>query len=135
MTQDVLDDGVAQQRAGVWSSFAALFTSTGTLVCCTLPALLVALGAGSALAGLVSVFPQIVWLSEHKTLVFGAAAVMLALAGVLQWRGRNAPCPIDPALRAACLKTRRTSARVYLAAVALFAIGGWFAIVQPLLTQ
>jgi hypothetical protein len=51
----------------------------------------------------------------------------------LQWRGRSAPCPIDPALRDACLKTRRTSARVYLASVALFALGGWFAFVQPLL--
>jgi hypothetical protein len=119
--------------AGAWSSFAALFTSTGTLVCCTLPALLVALGAGSALAGLVSVFPQIVWLSEHKALVFGLAGAMLAVAGTLQWRNRRAPCPIDPALRDACLRTRALSARVYAVSVLLFALGAWFAFVMPLL--
>jgi hypothetical protein len=120
-------------RAGAWSSFAALFTSTGTLVCCTLPALLVALGAGSALAGLVSVFPQIVWLSEHKALVFGLAAAMLVLAGAQQWRNRGAPCPVDPALRDACLRTRALSARIYGVSVLLFALGAWFAFVMPLL--
>ena len=125
-----MNDG---HRTSAWSSFAALFTSTGTLVCCTLPALLVALGAGSALAGLVSVFPQIVWLSEHKALVFGLAAAMLVLAGAQQWRSRRAPCPVDPTLRSACLRTRALSARIYGASVLLFALGAWFAFVMPLL--
>jgi hypothetical protein len=127
--------GVAAQRASAWSAFAALATSSGTLVCCTLPALLVALGAGGALAGLVGAFPQIVWLSEHKALVFGAAAAMLAAAGALQWRNRGAPCPVDPALRATCLRTRRLSARVWFASLALFALGAWFAFVQPALAS
>jgi hypothetical protein len=127
-------DGRAQLRAGAWSSLAALFASSGTLVCCALPALLVSLGAGAVLSSLVSAVPQLVWLSEHKTLVFGVAAGLLAVAGTLQWRGRFAPCPTDPASRDACLRTRAVSRRVYFASVALFAVGGWFASVQPWLS-
>lgn len=125
------DDGRAPLRAGAWSSLAALLASSGTLVCCALPALLVALGAGAALSSLVSAVPQLVWLSEHKAAVFGAAAAMLAAAGVLQWRLRTAPCPVDPALRDACLRTRAWSRRVYLGSVLLFLVGGFFAFVLP----
>jgi hypothetical protein len=122
------------QAAPFWSSLLSLFASSGTLVCCALPALLVSLGAGAALSGLVSVFPQIVWLSEHKAAVFGFAAAMMALGGWLQWRNRTAPCPTDPALRDACLKTRKLSLRIYGASLAMLFIGAWFAFVQPWLS-
>ena len=127
MTQDAVDGG----QGAVWSSWLALFASSGTLVCCALPALLVALGAGAALSTLVSVVPGLVWLSEYKGLVFGIAGALLALSGALQWRNRFAPCPTDPALRRACLRTRKTSARVYGLSVALYLVGGWFAFLQP----
>lgn len=116
-----------------WLAFLTLFSSTGTLICCALPALLVALGAGAALSSLVSAVPGLVWVSEYKEVVFAFAGLMLAASGVLQWKNRFAPCPLDPALRQACLRTRKTSARVYLASVAVFLVGGWFAFVQPLL--
>ena len=84
----------------------SLFTSGGTLVCCALPALLVALGAGAALAGLVTAVPQLIWLSEHKVEVFAVATLMLSISGWLQWRARSLPCPADPALAAACTGLR-----------------------------
>ena len=115
------------------SAWAALAASGGTLVCCALPALLVTLGAGATLASLVSAVPQIVWLSEHKAAVFGFALLMTAVGGWLQWQARSAPCPIDPALRQQCLRTRAWSRRVYLASVALLGIGGFFAFVLPAL--
>jgi hypothetical protein len=126
-------DLAAPLRQSAWSAWAALAASSGTLVCCALPALLVTLGAGAALAGLVSVFPQIVWLSEHKALVFGMAALAMAVAGVMQWRARSAPCPTEPALRDACLQTRRWSWRVYVLSLLFLALGAWFAFVQPML--
>lgn len=122
------------QRQGFWaagSSWLALAASAGTLVCCALPALLVALGAGAALAGLVSAVPGLVWVSEYKAAVFVFAGLMLAASGAVQWRNRFAPCPVDPALRDACLRTRKASARMYLASLAIYAVGGWFAFVQP----
>jgi hypothetical protein len=126
-------DGVTQARDSLWSSMATLFATSSTLVCCAIPALLVALGAGAALSTLVSVFPQIVWLSEHKEALFAFSAAALIVSGWIQWRNRAAPCPVDPALRYACLRTRKISRRVYFASLAIFAVGGWFAFVQPLL--
>lgn len=112
---------------GRFATWLSLFTSTGTLLCCALPALFVALGLGAAFAGLVNAVPQIVWLSEHKTAVFGAGAALLALAGYLQWRTRFDPCPADPALAAACATGRRWSLRIYGLSMALYAIGAFFA--------
>lgn len=115
------------------ASWLSIFTSTGTLVCCALPAALVAVGAGAALASLVGTFPQLVWLSEHKVPLFILAGTMLAIAGVFQWRARFAPCPADPALAAACMRQRRVSARVYGVSVAIFLVGFFFAYVAPLI--
>jgi len=127
-------DGSRELRQSAASAWLALAASSSTLVCCALPALLVTLGAGAALSGLVSVFPQIVWLSEHKGTVFGLSLALMLAGGVLQWRNRTAPCPVDPALRDACLHTRRWSLRVYGASVLLMAMGAWFAFVQPWLS-
>jgi hypothetical protein len=128
-------DGIVESRASLWTSLLSLFASSGTLVCCALPALLVALGAGAALSSLVSVFPQVVWLSEHKEALFVVAGIAIAASGALQWRNRNAPCPTDPALRRACLQTRQTSLRVYGLGVLVYAVGGWFAYIQPWLVE
>ena len=137
MTQAPARPAQAEQlREPAWpalSSWLTLLASSGTLVCCALPALLVAIGAGAALSSLISVVPGLVWLSEYKVEVFAFAGLMLAASGVLQWRNRFAPCPIDPALRSACMRTRATSAKVYFASLAVYAIGGWFAFIQPLL--
>ena len=126
------DEADAPAAPGRWLAFLSLFTSTGTLLCCALPALLVALGAGAALSTLISTVPGLVWVSEYKEVVFGVAGGMLAISGWLQWRGRFAPCPLDASQRDACLQTRKTSRRVYLVSLAVFATGGWFAFVQPL---
>jgi predicted small integral membrane protein len=115
-------------RSSAWLS---VFASTGTLVCCALPALMVSIGAGAALSALVSAVPQLVWLSEHKDVLFTVAGVMLLLGGIAQWRARTAPCPVDPAVRAACLRTRAVSRRVYAGSVLLFATGGFFAYLAP----
>ena len=128
---DVADPAAANPRN--WLAFLSLFTSTGTLLCCALPALQVALGAGAALSTLVAVVPGLVWVSEYKEAVFVVAGVMLVVSGWLQWRGRYAPCPIDAGRRDACLRARRTSGRIYFLSVLVYAVGGWFAFAQPIL--
>ena len=127
-------DGLQQTRSSLLTSVLSLFASSSTLICCALPALLVALGAGAALSGLVGAFPQIVWLSEHKIGLFTFAGFMLAASGALQWFNRNAPCPVDPALRNACLRTRKVSLRVYWVSVGIYLLGGFFAFVLPWLS-
>lgn len=118
-------------RSAVASSFGSLFLSSTTLVCCALPAAAVALGAGATLASLVSAFPALVLFSMHKGVTFTVAGLGLALGGYMQHRQRYAPCPADPGLAAACMRTRRISLVTYLASVALFATGGFFAFVLP----
>jgi hypothetical protein len=130
-----LADGQSQLKASFASAVLSLFASSTTLVCCALPALLVALGAGAALSGLVSVFPQLVWLSEHKIGLFTFAGFALSASGALQWHNRYAPCPIDPALRKACLRTRRVSLWMWAFSVAVYAVGGYFAFIAPWLAE
>jgi len=112
---------------------AALLASSATLVCCVLPAVLVALGAGAALAALVGAVPQLIWLSEHKALVFGGALVLLAASGAALWYGRSLACPADPAAARVCRRLRRISAILYGFALASFALGAVFAFVLPAL--
>lgn len=109
----------------------ALLASSGTLVCCVLPAAMVALGAGAVLAGVVSAVPQLVWLSEHKLPVFATAATALAIAGIALWGGRSLPCPADPEAARACVSLRRWSALFYGLAVFAFCVGAGFAFVLP----
>lgn len=109
----------------------ALLASSATLVCCVLPAVLVAMGAGAALAGLVTAVPQLIWLSEHKPLIFTIAATLLGISGIALWVGRHAPCPADPQLARSCRRLRRISAMLYAIALASFLFGVSFAFVLP----
>lgn len=115
------------------ANLLSLFTSGSTLICCALPATLVTIGSAATLVSLVAHFPQLIWISEHKPLVFGLAAAMLAIAGYFQWQARNAPCPADPQLAAVCTHARKTALRVYWLSLAIFMVGVFFAFVAPLL--
>lgn len=126
-------DGLPDIKTPFFSSLVTLFASSSTLVCCAIPALLVSLGAGAALASLIAVFPQIVWISENKEIIFSISTFLMVFGGIVQWRNRYAPCPIDPKLRQACLRTRKVSLGIYLISLILLIIGGWFAFIQPLL--
>jgi hypothetical protein len=122
----------APLRRNLGMAVITLAASSGTLVCCVLPAVMVALGAGASLAGLVTAVPQLIWLSEHKPLVFGTAFALLALSGFVQWRARRLPCPSDPRLAAACTRLRRASWWLWGIALAATITGAVFAFVLPL---
>ncbi len=114
------------------ANILSLFTSSSTLICCALPATLVAIGSAATLTALVGNFPQLIWISEHKPLVFGLAGAMLVIAGYLQWQARNAPCPADPVLAAVCTRTRKNALMIYWLSVAIFGVGAFFAFIAPL---
>lgn len=121
----------APLRRNVGVTLLTLIASSGTLICCVLPAVMVALGAGAALAGLVTAVPQLVWLSEHKAGVFGLAFAMLALSGALLWRARSLPCPADPALAHTCARLRRMSVALWSFALLCALVGSVFAFLLP----
>jgi hypothetical protein len=108
-------------------AFLTLFTSTGTLICCALPALLVSIGAGAVMAGLIEAVPQITWIGKHKTAVFAVAGILLVVSGAWQWHARSLPCPVDKAQAAACARARQVSWIVWGLSVALYTTGFFFA--------
>jgi len=71
------------------SSYLALFTSTGTLLCCALPSALAAVAGGSAVVSLVSTFPWLVPLSRNKEWIFLGAGLMLVLTAFLIYRPKG----------------------------------------------
>lgn len=110
-----------------------LFGSLSTLICCALPALLVSIGAGAALAGIVGTIPQLVWFSEHKVALFAVSGFLILASAVGRYITRNAPCPVDPTQAKACTKLRKISAYVFYASLIIYATGFFFAFVINLL--
>ena len=113
-------------------NYLSLFTSSGTIICCALPALLVSMGAGAALSSLITVFPQLVILSIYKIPIFIGAFIMLIIAGMLQYQSRGLPCPTDKKQAYACMQTRKVSMIIYFTSVGIFIIGLLFAFIIPL---
>ncbi|MFH6983333.1 hypothetical protein [Marinoscillum luteum] len=77
-------------------SIASLFTSVSTLLCCALPSLLVAVGMGAVVAGMVSDFPALIWLSKYKEWTFLGAGILIGFNFWLFYgRKRDQACEID----------------------------------------
>ncbi len=114
-------------------AFGSLLASGATLLCCVLPAVLVSLGAGATLVSLVSAVPQLVWLSEQKLFVFAVAGGLLLASGLMIWRARRLPCPVDPVAARTCMRLRRINTSLYGFALASFLVGATFAFVIPAL--
>ena len=105
----------------------SLFTSIGTLLCCALPALLVTLGMGAALAGFISVAPWITAISKYKVAIFFVAGILLALSSYFLWVNRNAPCPVDEKQAKACMFLRKFSLYIIIVSIIIYIVGFFFA--------
>ena len=112
-------------------NYLALFTSTGTIFCCALPALLVSIGAGAALSSLISIFPQLIILSIYKIPIFIGAFIILIISGIMQYQTKSMPCPADKKQAYACMQARKVSMIIYVASVGIFIVGLLFAIIIP----
>ena len=108
------------------------FISSSTLICCALPALFVAVGAGATLASLTNVFPQLIIISQYKVLISFITLIILLVAGVIIKKSEAMPCPVDPNLRTICLKTRKNSKTLYYLSVIIFASASVFTYLVPL---
>ena len=114
-------------------NFLALFSSMGTLLCCALPATLVAIGAGSVMAGLVSNVPGLVWLSVHKVELFIFAGIMLIASYAAQQKSKALACPIDPELNAVCAETKNWNKIILSISFVIYLIGAFFAFIAPII--
>lgn len=105
-------------------SFLALFGSTGTLLCCALPAALAALAGGAAISAYVSAFPWVIPLSQHKGWIFLIAGLLIALNGVLTLRPQGKlACAITGGK--GCEVAGAFSKSMFWIAAAVYAVGAF----------
>ena len=113
------------------TNFISLFLSTSTLVCCAMPALFVALGAGASFASLMSFLPFLAILSQYKIAITCFAAVMLIIAGFSNYKSQYAPCPAEPELAKLCMQTRVRSKFIFTLSLAVFTFSTIFTYIVP----
>lgn len=109
-----------------------LFASTGTLLCCALPILLVSLGMGAVVAAMASNLPFLITLSQHKIWMFAGSFALLLLGGWALYRPGRA-CPVDPTLAEKCAFAQKWNQRFFWAAVLVWSIGFFTAYLLPIL--
>jgi hypothetical protein len=112
-------------------NFFSLFGSLSTLLCCALPVTLVSIGMGATFASFTSTFPQVIWLTEHKNLLFLITGILLALSYWLMKKSEKQACPIDPGQRVACQTSKSISHYIYYFSVVMYVIGLLFSFVIP----
>ena len=113
------------------SNYFSLFASSSTLICCALPAIFVALGAGASFASLITIFPYLVTLSQYKLYITLFAFLMIVIAGYINYKTYYMPCPADPELGRACTETRKKSRYLYYISVAIFLFAVIFTYIVP----
>jgi hypothetical protein len=110
-------------------SWLGLFSSFGTLICCAIPSTLVLLGFGATLASFLGNFPQLIWLSENKGIVFGVSFIMLAISYGAQKYSQTQVCPIDK--KEDCEKTKDWSKPLFWISFGINIVGSFYAFVLP----
>ncbi len=108
------------------ASVLALFTSMGTLICYALPVALATLAGGSAVFALTSAVPWLIPLSRQKNWIFPAAALLLAVNGILVFRPKGkVACAVTGGN--GCKAAGRFSKAVFFISAAILAVGVFFA--------
>ena len=102
-----------------------LFFSTGTLLCCALPILLVTLGAGAVVATVAANIPFLVALSLYKSWMFLFSGILLLFGGWLLYRPSRT-CPTTPELAELCTKAYHWNHRLYWISVGIWNTGFFF---------
>jgi hypothetical protein len=110
-------------------NYASLFGSLSTLICCALPSLFVMFGLGASFVSFLNVFPQIIWFSEHKTIVFSVSLVLLAVSYIYLKNSEKAICPIEK--KDACNNSKKLSKKIIIGSLILNLIGFSSAFILP----
>ncbi|NIA29917.1 MAG: hypothetical protein GWP06_08420 [Actinobacteria bacterium] len=107
------------------TSFLALFTSTGTLLCCALPAAIAAVAGGAAVGAFVSTFPWLISISHYKGWIFSIALLLIVFSGILTFRPHGTlACSITGGQ--GCKVAGRFSKIMFWVSVVIYVIGFFF---------
>lgn len=114
------NNGLLSRIVGVLS----LFASTGTLICCALPALIATLLGTSALFTVIDSVPFLITLSDHKEWIFAVAGLFIGINVYHLWFSKNAGseiCPIEK--KGACDDSKKFAKVITIISAVIVAIG------------
>ena len=108
-------------------SVFTLFTSSGTLLCCVLPAVVATIAGGAAVSSMLSAFPFLIPLSMHKEWIFAIAAILIAINGYMVFKpNQDVACDVE-AGEDGCDITGRFNKRMFYISATVLAVGAFFA--------
>jgi mercuric ion transport protein len=100
----------------------ALLFSLSTLLCCTLPIILISLGFGAVLASVIANFNFIIILTQYKFWLFIGSGLLLIITYWIFKRSEFS-CPTDPVLAEKCRVLRRFNWRILKISVLIWLLG------------
>jgi mercuric ion transport protein len=108
-------------------SLFTLFTSSGTLLCCVLPAVVATIAGGAAVSSMLSVFPFLIPLSMYKEWIFGVATILISINGYMVFKpNQEVACDVDVG-EDGCDITGRFNKRMFYISSTVLALGAFFA--------
>ena len=108
-------------------SVLTLFTSSGTLLCCVLPAVVATIAGGAAVSSMLSAFPFLIPLSMNKGWIFGVSAILIAINGYMVFKpNQEVACDVEVG-EDGCEVTGRFNKRMFYISASVLAIGAFFA--------
>ena len=111
--------------------YFSLFGSLSTLLCCALPTLFVAIGMGATFASLTSSFPQIIWLSEHKDVLFCITGILIGASYATIIYSEKKTCPTNAAQQDACKAAKDYTKPLLWLTIFFYLMGISFSYVIP----
>lgn len=108
-------------------SVLTLFTSSGTLLCCVLPAVVATIAGGAAVSSMLSAFPFLIPLSMNKGWIFGVSAILIAINGYMVFKpNQEVACDVE-AGEDGCEVTGRFNKRMFYISASVLVMGAFFA--------
>ena len=111
-------------------SLLSVASTSGTLICCVIPAILVTLGLGSVLVSILGSFPFLITISQNKNIVFAVAGSILTLNGFILWKQKK---DLATNCDGICSIKRKFSAPLFIISVALFVVASCITFLIPAL--
>ena len=113
----------------------ALFSSSGTLICCALPMTVATIAGGAALSSLVSLFPFLVTLSQYKNIIFIFSGSMIALNGYLSLKPVQETACDEESGEVGCEVAGKYNRKMFYVSLGIFSVGIFTAyLLGPMIT-
>ena len=116
-----------KEKKSLLTQILVLFASSSALICCAIPALLVAIGATGALISLFSNIPFLITISENKEMVFTISGLLIIIAFWTQRKDEIDSCELDDKLMMSCNNLKKINKIMLNSSLFIYLVGLFFA--------